>query len=92
MTGLAVETDRILEVACLITDENLNIVSDEFHQVLHQSDIDLARMDAWCQEHHTKVLCIYVEKLLWSYRFIIDVYINFFPVWSCRGFKKKQRR
>ncbi|XP_016837517.1 oligoribonuclease [Nasonia vitripennis] len=54
MTGLAVESDRILEVACLITDENLNIVSDEFHQVLHQSDDELARMNEWCQEHHTK--------------------------------------
>lgn len=56
MTGLDPETNRILEVACLITDENLNIVSDEFDMVLNQPDSELKRMDEWCTLTHTKVL------------------------------------
>ena len=55
MTGLQVETDRILEVACLITDENLEIVSDEFNVVLNQPDEILDQMDEWCQKQHGKV-------------------------------------
>lgn len=55
MTGLDVETDRILEVACVITDENLNTVSDEFHMVLHQPDRYLNRMDEWCAKTHGTV-------------------------------------
>ncbi|KAJ8672899.1 hypothetical protein QAD02_004160 [Eretmocerus hayati] len=52
MTGLDVDSDRILEVACLITDENLNVVSDEFHKILHQSDDSLSKMNEWCQSAH----------------------------------------
>ena len=56
MTGLDVETNRILEVACLITDENLNIVSDEFHMILHQPESELSKMNDWCIEHHMNVM------------------------------------
>lgn len=55
MTGLDVEKDRILEVACVITDENLKTVSDEFHIVVHQPDRMLDHMNEWCTKTHSKV-------------------------------------
>lgn len=55
MTGLDVENDRILEVACLVTDENLNLIGDEFEMVLHQPDELLEKMVPWCQTTHSKV-------------------------------------
>ncbi|XP_014204095.1 uncharacterized protein LOC106636263 isoform X2 [Copidosoma floridanum] len=54
MTGLDPETHKILEVACFITDENLKIISEEFHKVLHQPESELQKMDQWCQKVHTK--------------------------------------
>jgi len=54
MTGLEVENHKILEVACLITDENLKILSDEFRMVLHQPEEELKKMDDWCQKTHSE--------------------------------------
>ncbi|XP_043477069.1 probable oligoribonuclease [Leptopilina heterotoma] len=54
MSGLDPVNDKILEVACLITDGNLKKVSDEFHIIIHQSDEVLNGMDEWCTEHHEK--------------------------------------
>lgn len=54
MTGLDIETSHILEVACLITDKNLNIISNELSIVIHQSDNILDNMNKWCLEYHEK--------------------------------------
>lgn len=56
MTGLNVTQDRILEVASIITDDNLNIVSDEFEIVINQSEVVFESMIPWCQEQHNKVV------------------------------------
>lgn len=56
MTGLNVTEDRILEVASVITDDNLNIVSDEFEMVINQSEAVYQSMIPWCQEQHNKVI------------------------------------
>lgn len=55
MTGLDVFKDHILEVACLITDEKLNIKSSTFSQIVHQSDEILNEMNDWCKINHKKV-------------------------------------
>lgn len=55
MTGLNVLQDKILEVASIITDDHLNIVSDEFEMVIHQSEDVFKTMIPWCQEQHNKV-------------------------------------
>uniref|UniRef100_A0ABD2WZS9 Probable oligoribonuclease n=2 Tax=Trichogramma TaxID=7490 RepID=A0ABD2WZS9_9HYME len=62
MTGLDVETDRILEVACLITDEHLNIVSDEFCKILYQPDSLLNNMDEWCTKTHRQTGLIELSR------------------------------
>lgn len=56
MTGLDVTKDRILEVASVITDDNLNIVSDDFEIVIHQSETVFDAMIPWCQEQHSRVI------------------------------------
>jgi len=54
MTGLLPDTDRILEVAILITDPNLNVVAESASLVVHHPDEVLAAMDAWNQGVHGK--------------------------------------
>ena len=51
MTGLDPETDRILEVAAVVTDVRLKPI-DEYHAVVHQPSRNLSRMDAWCTYTH----------------------------------------
>lgn len=55
MTGLDLSKDRILEVASLVTDNDLNIVSSEFQMVIHQSEETFEKMVPWCQTQHAKV-------------------------------------
>jgi oligoribonuclease len=52
MTGLNPDTDRIIEVATIITDSALNIVAEGPVLVVHQSDAVLAAMDDWNQRTH----------------------------------------
>lgn len=47
MTGLSPERDRILEVAMVVTDAQLEVVAEAPVWVVHQSDATLAGMDAW---------------------------------------------
>lgn len=52
MTGLNPESDRIIEVATLITDASLNILAEGPVLALHRSDTVLAGMDEWNQRTH----------------------------------------
>lgn len=52
MTGLEPETDVVLEIATLVTDQDLNIVAEGPDLVVHQPDEVLDNMSAWCIEHH----------------------------------------
>lgn len=52
MSGLEPETERILEVAVLITDGELGVVAEGPNLVLHQSDEVLEAMDEWNTTHH----------------------------------------
>jgi len=52
MTGLNPETDRIIEVATIITDSELKIVAEGPVLAVHQSDAMLAGMDDWNQRTH----------------------------------------
>ena len=52
MTGLKPETDRILEVAIVVTDHDLVTVAEAPVWELHQDDATLAGMDAWNQSTH----------------------------------------
>lgn len=52
MTGLEPETDRIIEIATLVTDANLNLLGEGPILAIHQSDESLALMDEWNQRTH----------------------------------------
>lgn len=54
MSGLFPETDRILEIAMIVTDGDLNIVAEGPVLVVHQEDAVLDRMDAWNKGTHSK--------------------------------------
>ena len=52
MTGLDPETDRIIEVAVVVTDSELNILGEGPVFAIHQSDEALDGMDAWNKGTH----------------------------------------
>ncbi|XP_074309547.1 oligoribonuclease [Silene latifolia] len=52
MTGLNIEVDRIVEIACIITDGSLSKSVEGPDLVIHQSQECLDRMNEWCQNHH----------------------------------------
>ncbi|CDJ47936.1 oligoribonuclease, putative [Eimeria brunetti] len=54
MTGLDPRKDRILEVACILTDGQLKRVQEGPTIVLHCPKEVLMEMGPWCQEHHGK--------------------------------------
>ena len=54
MTGLEPDTDRIIEIAVLITDSALNIVAEAPVIVVHQPDSVLDAMDDWNKNTHGK--------------------------------------
>ncbi|NRN30351.1 oligoribonuclease [Photorhabdus heterorhabditis] len=53
MTGLDPERDRIIEIATIVTDANLNILAEGPVIAIHQSDEQLALMDEWNVRTHT---------------------------------------
>jgi oligoribonuclease len=54
MTGLDPEKEKILEIATIITDGNLNILAEGPDLVIHQPSSILKGMDEWNQAHHAK--------------------------------------
>ena len=52
MTGLSPENDRIIEVALVITDSNLNTVAEASVLVVRQTDAVLDGMDNWNKSTH----------------------------------------
>ncbi|MDB1145131.1 MAG: oligoribonuclease [Alcaligenaceae bacterium] len=52
MSGLDPEVNRILEVAMVVTDSDLNEIARSPVWVVHQSDEVLDAMDAWNQSMH----------------------------------------
>jgi hypothetical protein len=54
MTGLDPATDVIVEIASLVTDDDLNIVAEGPDLVIHQPDAVLAAMDPVVVTMHTE--------------------------------------
>ena len=52
MTGLDPECERIIELAIIVTDSNLNTVAESPVWVVHQSDAQLDAMDEWNKTTH----------------------------------------
>ena len=54
MTGLDHTTDVIVEIATIVTDDDLNVLAEGPDLVVHQTDEVLARMDPFVVEMHTR--------------------------------------
>jgi oligoribonuclease len=54
MTGLDPDRDRVIEIATIVTDSDLNLLAEGPVAAVHQSDAVLGAMDAWNTEHHGK--------------------------------------
>ena len=52
MTGLDPTRDRVLEIATIVTDSDLNVLAEGPCLVIHQPDDVLAGMDDWNQRTH----------------------------------------
>jgi Oligoribonuclease (3''->5'' exoribonuclease) len=53
MTGLIPEQHRVIEIATIVTDSDLNELAVGPVIAVHQSDAELASMDEWNTRHHT---------------------------------------
>lgn len=54
MTGLDPEKERIIEIATIVTDKDLNILAEGPVLAIKQSDELLAKMSDWCVKTHTE--------------------------------------
>jgi len=52
MTGLDIKQDRIIEIATLVTDGELNLIAEGPNLAVHVSDEAIAGMDEWNTTHH----------------------------------------
>ena len=52
MTGLSPESDRIIEIATIVTNTDLQVVAEGPVLAIHQNNEVLAEMDEWNQRHH----------------------------------------
>lgn len=58
MTGLDVEKDHIMEIACVITDADLNIIAQQPEIIINQPSHVLEQMGEWCTKQHASVSCL----------------------------------
>lgn len=54
MTGLEVERDRLLEIAVILTDSNLNEVEELGPLYIQTEQAVLDDMNDWCKKNHKK--------------------------------------
>lgn len=54
MTGLYPDVDHILEVMVVVTDNELNVLHEGPHLVIHQPESIIEAMGPWCTEHHER--------------------------------------
>ncbi len=54
MTGLNPDQDRVIEIASIVTDSELNTLAEGPVIAIHQSDAVLSGMDEWNTTHHTR--------------------------------------
>jgi oligoribonuclease len=54
MTGLDPQHDKIIEIAMIITDKDLNILAQSPIYAIHQSDDVLNNMNQWCITTHAR--------------------------------------
>ncbi|XP_075147429.1 putative oligoribonuclease [Haematobia irritans] len=88
MTGLDVFNDKIIEIACLITDKDMNIIAEGPCLAINHPIEVFETMNDWCKKHHnqsglverclqSKITTIKAEEL------IIDFFKHNIPRGKC---------
>ena len=54
MTGLCPDTDSILEIACIVTDRDLNVLATGPEYAIRHEEARLTAMDDWNRNQHGK--------------------------------------
>lgn len=54
MTGLDPNKERIIEIATIVTDKDLNILAEGPVLAVYQDDALLVKMSDWCQKTHSE--------------------------------------
>lgn len=54
MTGLEPDRDKVIEIATIVTDSDLNTLAEGPVLAIHQADAILDGMDEWNTEHHNR--------------------------------------
>lgn len=86
MTGLDPETHKIIEIASIVTDSELNILAEGPVLAVHQPEAELAKMDDWCTSTHTASgLVERVRNSNVSEQDAVEQTISFLEKWVPKG-------
>ena len=90
MTGLIPESDRIIEIATIITNTDLQVVAEGPVLAIHQSNEALAGMDDWNQRHHGSSGLIERVKVSPTSEIEAEkLTVQFLSQYCDKGFKKR---
>ncbi|MEH0688517.1 oligoribonuclease [Vibrio cholerae] len=86
MTGLDPETHKIIEIATIVTDAQLNILAEGPVLAIHQPESELAKMDEWCTTTHTASgLVERVRQSQVSEQQAVEQTLAFLEQWVAKG-------
>ncbi|SIO26005.1 oligoribonuclease [Salinivibrio sp. ES.052] len=86
MTGLDPEAHKIIEIATIVTDAQLNILAEGPVLAIHQPQDELNKMDDWCTRTHTQSgLVDRVQQSEINEQDAIDQTIAFLSQWVPAG-------
>jgi oligoribonuclease len=86
MTGLDVEAHKVIEIATIVTDKDLNVIAEGPVMAIHQSDIELDKMDEWCTTTHCQTgLTKRVQQSTINEQEAIDKTIEFLEAYVPKG-------
>ena len=86
MTGLDPETHKIIEIATIVTDSELNILAEGPVLAIHQPQSELDKMDEWCTTTHTgRGLVKRIQESTVSEQDAIQQTIEFLEKWVPKG-------
>jgi oligoribonuclease len=86
MTGLDPENHKIIEIATIVTDSELNILAEGPVLAIHQPDVELEKMDEWCTKTHTSSgLVDRIRQSNVTENQAIELTIEFLSQWVPKG-------
>jgi oligoribonuclease len=86
MTGLDPEVHKIIEIATIVTDSELNLLAEGPVLAIHQPKEELDKMDEWCTTtHNASGLVKRVEASTVSEQQAVEQTIAFLEQWVPKG-------